>query len=97
MIAAPQFPGFPVTLARAGTDEELITADARLRRDRGVVRPAALARVAGRATTSREPPGRIRILDFGVEPSISVNKNVTIPDGNTLTTTPDGPPPEDQE
>jgi N-carbamoylputrescine amidase len=26
VIAAPQFPGFPVTLARAGTDEELITA-----------------------------------------------------------------------
>jgi predicted amidohydrolase len=27
VIAAPQFPGFPVTLARAGADEELITAD----------------------------------------------------------------------
>jgi predicted amidohydrolase len=27
VIAAPQFPGFPVTLARAGTDEELITAE----------------------------------------------------------------------
>ena len=27
VIAAPQFPGFPVTLARAGTDEEVITAD----------------------------------------------------------------------
>ena len=27
MIAAPQFPGFPVTLACAGTAEELITAD----------------------------------------------------------------------
>jgi predicted amidohydrolase len=26
VIAAPQFPGFPVTLARAGTEEELITA-----------------------------------------------------------------------
>jgi N-carbamoylputrescine amidase len=26
VIAAPQFPGFPVTLARAGVDEELITA-----------------------------------------------------------------------
>jgi predicted amidohydrolase len=27
VIAAPQFPGFPVTLARAGAEEELITAD----------------------------------------------------------------------
>ena len=27
VIAATQFPGFPVTLARAGADEELITAD----------------------------------------------------------------------
>jgi len=27
VIAAPQYPGFPVTLARAGADEELITAD----------------------------------------------------------------------
>ncbi len=27
VIAAPQFPGFPVTLARAGADEELITAE----------------------------------------------------------------------
>ena len=27
VIAATQFPGFPVTLARAGTEEELITAD----------------------------------------------------------------------
>lgn len=27
VIAAPEFPGFPVTLARAGWDEELITAD----------------------------------------------------------------------
>jgi predicted amidohydrolase len=27
VIAAPQFPGFPVTLARAGTTEELITAE----------------------------------------------------------------------
>jgi predicted amidohydrolase len=27
VIAAPQFPGFPVTLARAGADEGLITAD----------------------------------------------------------------------
>jgi predicted amidohydrolase len=27
VIAAPQFPGFPVTLARAGVDEELITAE----------------------------------------------------------------------
>jgi predicted amidohydrolase len=26
VIAAPQFPGFPITLARAGVDEELITA-----------------------------------------------------------------------
>jgi predicted amidohydrolase len=26
VIAAPEYPGFPVTLARAGTDEELITA-----------------------------------------------------------------------
>ena len=46
VIAAPQFPGFPVTLARAGADEELITADARLRRDRRVVRRAAVARWA---------------------------------------------------
>ena len=29
-----------------------------------------------------------------VEPSISVNKNVTVPDGNSLTTTPDGPQPQ---
>jgi len=35
---------------------------------------------------------RIRRL----EPSLSVNKNVTVPDGNSLTTTPDGPQPEDQ-
>jgi hypothetical protein len=27
VIATTQFPGFPVTLARAGADEELITAD----------------------------------------------------------------------
>jgi predicted amidohydrolase len=27
VIAAPEFPGFPVTLARAGADEELITAE----------------------------------------------------------------------
>jgi predicted amidohydrolase len=27
VIAAPQFPGFPATIARAGADEELITAD----------------------------------------------------------------------
>ena len=27
VICVPQFPGFPVTLARAGTDEELITAE----------------------------------------------------------------------
>ena len=27
VIAAPQFPGFPVTLARAGAGEELITAE----------------------------------------------------------------------
>jgi hypothetical protein len=27
VIAAPRFPGFPVTLARAGVDEGLITAD----------------------------------------------------------------------
>jgi hypothetical protein len=27
VIAAPQFSGFPVTLARAGVDEELITAE----------------------------------------------------------------------
>jgi predicted amidohydrolase len=27
VIAAPQFPGFPVTLARAGADEELVTAE----------------------------------------------------------------------
>jgi predicted amidohydrolase len=27
VIAAPQYPGFPVTLARAGTEEELIVAD----------------------------------------------------------------------
>ncbi|MGH8978496.1 MAG: hypothetical protein ACRDV7_10510, partial [Acidimicrobiia bacterium] len=27
VIAATQFPGFPVTLARAGTHEELITAE----------------------------------------------------------------------
>jgi predicted amidohydrolase len=27
VIAAPQFPGFPVTLARAGAEEELVTAD----------------------------------------------------------------------
>jgi hypothetical protein len=27
VIAAPEFPGFPVTLARAGADEELVVAD----------------------------------------------------------------------
>ena len=31
-----------------------------------------------------------------VEPSMSVNKNVTVPDGNSLTTTPDGPQPRTQ-
>ena len=96
VIAAPQFPGFPVTLARAGAGEELITAelDFAAIAEWYDVLPWREWRAGPQRRVSRLVASEFSTLASNPQ---SVNKNVTIPDGNTLTTTPDGPPPEDQE